>query len=213
MLILITCLYFQQRTKPFINHHLNVIELRSLLVASVTIYCGLFFITNRIGMIAEVLMFVLMVIVNLAFLGTWLQSTAKFSILSLYKKARCFRRLVKQAGLKSWFYKQLCSEAQGQCAKVLPDISTFAFTAHEVLNVTRNQSVRESCQSSSSSSSSSSEIDSGRIYVDAVEEAIEEAVEVVEYSVPSSSRSQCEAQEFSRRKSSTEISNALDSAK
>jgi hypothetical protein len=49
MILLLLALHFQSKLKPYINDELNAMELRSILVATLTIYCGLYFLTGQIG--------------------------------------------------------------------------------------------------------------------------------------------------------------------
>jgi hypothetical protein len=49
MILLLLALHFQSKMKPYINDELNACELRSILVATLTIYCGLYFLTQLLG--------------------------------------------------------------------------------------------------------------------------------------------------------------------
>ena len=47
ILLLISYLYFTIRKKPYQTRRLNELEVSSLLSSSVTIYCGVFFLSHR----------------------------------------------------------------------------------------------------------------------------------------------------------------------
>ena len=47
ILLLITFLFFTIRKKPYQTRRLNELEIVSLLTSSITIYCGVFFLSHR----------------------------------------------------------------------------------------------------------------------------------------------------------------------
>lgn len=137
-MILLGCMYFQNKTKPFVHDNLNSLEIRGILVAFVSIYFGMFFITKRIGWEAKILMVVLIVLVNFLFLLSWFQSASKTLLITLHKRFRCFRKSFKKCGLDVWFYK--FSNAS-QTASVIPDNSIIKLAVGErPINVSRQES-------------------------------------------------------------------------
>jgi hypothetical protein len=67
ILLLLNFLIVQYLTRPYANKQLNEMELRSILVATVTIYCGLFFLTKDLDWSMKVFFFVIMLLINLYF--------------------------------------------------------------------------------------------------------------------------------------------------
>ena len=67
--------------RPFNYKHLNRMESISLLVATVTIYCGLYFLTRHLDEPTKILFFFIMIIANLIFVGYWL----KYMLLSIWE--------------------------------------------------------------------------------------------------------------------------------
>jgi hypothetical protein len=72
LFVLILSLYMQMRTRPYTTKILNIMEGRGILSASVTIYCGLFYLTNDLDESTKIFFFALIVSVNFYFLSYWL---------------------------------------------------------------------------------------------------------------------------------------------
>uniref|UniRef100_UPI001952D247 hypothetical protein n=1 Tax=Mammaliicoccus sciuri TaxID=1296 RepID=UPI001952D247 len=103
MILLLLSLYLQMRYQPYNSPELNQIELRSILVASATIYCGLFFLANQLGEEWKLVLFCVILGLNVYFLFSWLKATSLQFIEVLYKKSRPFQDCIKYCGLKSVF--------------------------------------------------------------------------------------------------------------
>lgn len=71
MSVLLAAFGLQQKHQPFALAEMNGLELRAILVASVTIYCGLYYMTSDLDPGSQVLMFVIVVTVNAYFVGLW----------------------------------------------------------------------------------------------------------------------------------------------
>ena len=71
-LVFMFAFYFQTTKQPFINKSLNKLEISSIMVAGVTIYCGLYYLSGHIGEVTKLVMFVIILIVNVGFVGYWL---------------------------------------------------------------------------------------------------------------------------------------------
>ncbi len=72
LLLLIVSLYAQMKTRPFTHKILNIMEARGILAANVTIYCGLFYLTNKIDEATKYFFFKVIVAVNFYFISYWL---------------------------------------------------------------------------------------------------------------------------------------------
>ena len=75
----LTCLFIllisfdlQKRFKPFKVDHLNEMEERAVLTATLTIFCGLYYLTDHLEEPTKIFFFVVMVTVNVYFLSYWL---------------------------------------------------------------------------------------------------------------------------------------------
>ena len=64
--------FFHYKLKPYRSVELNAMENEAMITATLTLYCGLFYLTNDIGSIFQVLLFIAMVIGNTYFLFHWL---------------------------------------------------------------------------------------------------------------------------------------------
>jgi hypothetical protein len=84
LLILLVFLYSQSNTRPYSHPTLNELEIRGIMVASVTIFCGLYFLTDDLDQNTKLFLFASMMFANLYFLLYWLEKmfTAFFSILA-----------------------------------------------------------------------------------------------------------------------------------
>jgi len=71
MLVLVLAVIFQMREAPYITAILNTLEQRAIVVATITVYCGLWFMTGDLGESAKVVMLVVIVVANLYFLILW----------------------------------------------------------------------------------------------------------------------------------------------
>jgi len=68
MILLLVCLYIQNENKPYIGAVLNKMEFRAVLVASITIYCGLYYLTGVLDESTKIVLFAIIVFANLYFL-------------------------------------------------------------------------------------------------------------------------------------------------
>mmetsp|Transcript_20345 Transcript_20345/g.38018 ORF Transcript_20345/g.38018 Transcript_20345/m.38018 type:complete len:446 (-) Transcript_20345:33-1370(-) len=68
ILLLLNFLIVQYLTRPYANSQLNEMELRAIMTATVTIYCGLFYLTNDLDATSKVVFFVIMLASNAYFL-------------------------------------------------------------------------------------------------------------------------------------------------
>jgi len=71
MLVLVLAVIFQMREAPYINAVLNKLEHRAIVVAAVTVYCGMWFMTGDIGESSKVVMLGVIVLANAYFLLLW----------------------------------------------------------------------------------------------------------------------------------------------
>ena len=92
LLILILSIYMQMRTRPFTHKILNIMEARGILAATVTIYCGLFYLTNALDEATKYFFFIAIVAVNFYFISYWLYHLTKTGWLIITKKFGFLRR-------------------------------------------------------------------------------------------------------------------------
>ena len=72
-LILAVCFFLQFSVAPYFSLHLNAMEVRAILVADVTIYCGLFYLTDKLSSFGSWLFFACIVVSNVVFLVYWVK--------------------------------------------------------------------------------------------------------------------------------------------
>jgi hypothetical protein len=58
---------------PYITDDLNSLETYSILVSLVTIYAGLYYLTNDLGIQGEIILFIIILIFNLLFIQLWIR--------------------------------------------------------------------------------------------------------------------------------------------
>lgn len=106
--LLSIALGLQLKSAPYLTQELNSLEVRNILVAEITIYCGLFFLSQDFTKGTELILFMAMVLANTYFVLYWgycycqvlLLPAAKKSPEWLLKWCRCLP-LVKRAALQA----------------------------------------------------------------------------------------------------------------
>jgi len=71
MIVILAALSLQSKHKPYIVPDMNELEVRGILVGGVTIYCGLFSLTQGLDLPAQVVLLVILVLANAYFLSYW----------------------------------------------------------------------------------------------------------------------------------------------
>jgi len=112
MIQTLTCLavlslfcYFHVREKPFIESHLNDMETRSLITATVTVYFGLYYFSEDLDDISEFILFMVICLSNAWFLVYWLWYFLKAELISLVNKFPSIKqRVFKSDGFDSEMY-------------------------------------------------------------------------------------------------------------
>jgi hypothetical protein len=94
--LLLNFLVLQYLTRPYANTELNQMEFRSVLVASVTIFCGLYYLTKDLGNVAKVLFFLVMLLVNLYFLSYFASNLFRAVAVKLANLHPLLRRILRQ---------------------------------------------------------------------------------------------------------------------
>jgi len=79
-LVLAFFLTLQYQIKPYTTEQLNRIELIGILVANITIYCGLYFLTDKISTQSSWFFFIVIVIINAAFFLYWIWALLKYAL-------------------------------------------------------------------------------------------------------------------------------------
>ncbi|CAG9313302.1 unnamed protein product [Blepharisma stoltei] len=90
--VLFIFFYLQYKCYPFEYLELNTAELTSIFVELLTIYCGLYYMTNELSLGLEIFFFVLLVLSNAYFLWVWLKNISKKLILLILKKIQSLRK-------------------------------------------------------------------------------------------------------------------------
>ena len=92
LIVLITSLHFQYKIEPFNRKEYNDMELRSIMVATVTLYCGLFYLTKNLSVGEKYTILALMLAVNLYFLIWWLYKMFGAGVILLRNELPCLRK-------------------------------------------------------------------------------------------------------------------------
>jgi len=85
-LVLMFAFYFQTMKQPFTTVSLNKLEVSSILVAGVTIYCGLYYLSGHIGEITKLVLFIIIVLINSTFIGYWIYLMSNLLCVKLLQK-------------------------------------------------------------------------------------------------------------------------------
>ena len=75
--VLLISLFAQYKLKPFTSEHLNFVELQAIGTATITIYCGLYYLTEDLSDLAKALLFVVIVLSNACFMLNWMRHMFK----------------------------------------------------------------------------------------------------------------------------------------
>lgn len=62
--------YHHSNSKPFSNHSLNKLEFQAILASGLTIFCGLFYL-SQIDDVSKAILFALILAINIIFLISW----------------------------------------------------------------------------------------------------------------------------------------------
>jgi len=92
MLVIAFFVVLQHFYEPYNNSSLNEMEMRAILVAAVTIYCGLYYLTDDLSEIAKIVIFVIMIVINLHFLLYFLSKLGISMISIIGKSLPCLRK-------------------------------------------------------------------------------------------------------------------------
>jgi len=93
--VLVLMVVLQKKHQPYFKKSLNKAEMRSILVAAVTIYCGLYYLTEDLDEVSKTLLFVTIVCINGYFLLMWSRNMLGVSVLIVLKWVPCLGRFVK----------------------------------------------------------------------------------------------------------------------
>ena len=95
LIIVLNCaLYLQYEYRPYNKYQLNNMEMEAIFVSAVTIYCGMFYLTQSIGYEFKTALFVIIIMGNGYFLLYWLYYMSRAIIEFLVNKFSWFKRLL-----------------------------------------------------------------------------------------------------------------------
>jgi hypothetical protein len=77
MLVLLVAFILQMKKNPYLTPILNDLELRAVVVGTLTIYCGLFFLTTDLDSSTKIALFCIILSANAYFLVYWLVKTCR----------------------------------------------------------------------------------------------------------------------------------------
>jgi hypothetical protein len=103
-IIIVSSYVLQVKYEPYGISHMNVVEVRAIVVSGVTIYSGLFFLTGGLSYEAKLMMFILMVFSNFVFVIYWGYFTFGYYIAKIYLRLGCCKKLMR-GRLDNWISK------------------------------------------------------------------------------------------------------------
>jgi predicted outer membrane repeat protein len=95
MLVISAFAVLHHFVQPYSNSSLNDMEMRAILVAAVTIYCGLFYLTGNLNEVAKIFFFVVMVGINVYFFKFFLKQLTISLKGTVFKALPWLRRCLK----------------------------------------------------------------------------------------------------------------------
>ena len=96
VIALIASLYMQYSSKPYSSNQLNHMETEALFTATITIYCGLYYISNSINDVIKMVLFIVIVLGNSYFLIYWVYYMLQALIDMLLKVFPQFRHFFRR---------------------------------------------------------------------------------------------------------------------
>jgi len=133
MLVLLVAFILQMQKNPYLTPTLNDLELRAVLVGTLTIYCGLFFLTSGIDASTKMALFCIILLANVYFLVYWLVKTCKAGcelFLSWLPKVRNLLFFLSSSPIAPTRFPGFPSASQGA-----------AIAPNQLLNISRDLSV------------------------------------------------------------------------
>jgi hypothetical protein len=113
LLVLLGALVLQAKHEPFTEPQLNELEFRSILTSLVTIYCGLFYLTEDLEEVMKVILFLLIVTLNAYFILYWIGS---YLFIWLSTLAQSYPSIVLRY---CWFYPSLARVANRELEGIM----------------------------------------------------------------------------------------------
>mmetsp|Transcript_19392 Transcript_19392/g.3162 ORF Transcript_19392/g.3162 Transcript_19392/m.3162 type:complete len:105 (+) Transcript_19392:7018-7332(+) len=92
MIILLLSLHIQYANCPYSHDDLNKMEVRSILVSAITIYCGIYFLVGGLDENSKLALFCIILIANVYFLYYWLVKMFGVGLEMLGNKIPCIRK-------------------------------------------------------------------------------------------------------------------------
>ena len=100
LIVLLAAFALQSKHQPFVVPTMNKLELRAILVAAVTIYCGLYYVTKDLGGSSQVILFIIIAVVNGYFILYWLVMVCKAGILAITRRFPFLHKLLSKGGYR-----------------------------------------------------------------------------------------------------------------
>ncbi|CAG9323995.1 unnamed protein product [Blepharisma stoltei] len=100
--LLLFCFFLHRKIEPYCTNQLNSLETKSILVSGLTIYSGLYYLTDDLAYSARVFLFIIIVSANLFFLAHWISSMTGVGISILYSKIKFLRRMMHGTRIEKW---------------------------------------------------------------------------------------------------------------
>lgn len=105
MIVLVIAFVLQKKRQPYTTKQLNTLESRGILVSAVTIYCGMYFISEDISSGVVIGLLTIVIIANVYFLMSWgllISGTTLLLLVGRWRRLRlCMQRIRLLAGLMS----------------------------------------------------------------------------------------------------------------
>ena len=127
VIVLVLSLYLQYASRPYNSNELNHMETEALFTATITIYCGLYYLSNSIGEELKLVLFLVIVIGNAYFIFYWIYYMLQALVDMLIKFFPQFRGKFKKGDA---FEENFCAEVlvqEGVFHNRLEDKKSYTF--------------------------------------------------------------------------------------
>lgn len=92
MMVLLAAFGLQVKHKPYVVTTMNALEVKAILVAAVTIYCGLYYMTKSVNAQSQLVLFVVVVAINAYFLLNWAYRVLEIGFKTALNYIPCLKR-------------------------------------------------------------------------------------------------------------------------
>ncbi|CAG9322004.1 unnamed protein product [Blepharisma stoltei] len=94
LLVIVSCLYLHFKIKPYIGDNLNRLEAISISCSAITIYCGMYYLSESLDKFTEFIFFIIIILANLYFIFYWIITAGESYIIKIIQKIPFLKKII-----------------------------------------------------------------------------------------------------------------------